>query len=390
MRSITIIGAGIAGPVAALRLAQSGYQCTVFERASSPQTIGGAINLAPNGLRLLDRLGVLQKILRHGCKVDSFEMRNERGGILGYFPNSSTDGYVGVRIMRAELQRILLGELAQRGMQVVFQSVLESVSEQGGKVIAKFSNGTTAEADFLVGADGIHSTVRKYVLHPQEISPQYTGTALVYGILDTNNLPTEVVSSMHVMLGVFGRKGFFAAAFCDSQRSRLYWISAVEKPIAEKLDDPVQIKAQELSKFGHFYTPIPEIIVQTTEFFSWPIYELPVLDHWSRGKVVLVGDAAHAIPPDKGQGVSQAIEDIFILARIWDSGKELSRYQELRQPRVEKLRETMKLERRDRERGPWAALLRDWVFWVFLKVVNLLGSWWSDKTFGYDPDVVGI
>ena len=392
MPSVTIIGAGIAGPAAALRFSQCGYHCKVYERASSAQTIGGAVNLAPNGLRLFDRLGVLQEITRQGCTVESFQMRNERGAILGYFPNSSADGYVGVRIMRATLQAILLSAAKSKGVDFNYGMTLKSVAEKDGKVIATFSNGTIADGDYLVGADGIHSTVRQYVAYPKEkeICPRYTGTALVYGILDANVLPTEVVSSMHATSGVFGQKGFFASAFCDNPRTRLYWISSVTKAVAEKLDDPDEIRSQELSKFGNFYKPIPEIIQRTAEFFSWPIYELPFLEHWVKGKVVLIGDAAHALPPDKGQGVSQAIEDVFVLARVIESGAALARYEEIRQPRIEKLRDSIKNGRKERERGLWEAWFRDWIFWIFLKVLNILGNRLTRDLFGYDPDIIVI
>jgi 2-polyprenyl-6-methoxyphenol hydroxylase-like FAD-dependent oxidoreductase len=179
---------------------------------------------------------VFQDISQQGCVAPSFELRTECGALLGYFSNSSADGYSGVRIMRSELHQILLEKLRGKGVKVLFGMSLGSVREEDGKVTASFNDGTmTEEAGFLVDADGIHSKVRKYVTHPQELLPEYTGTALVYGILNTNVLPEWTVSSMHATSGDFGRKEFFASAFCDMVRTRLYWISSVTKGRAEKL-----------------------------------------------------------------------------------------------------------------------------------------------------------
>jgi hypothetical protein len=112
--SVIIIGGGLAGPVAALRLTQAGYKCIVYQRSPSAQTMGGAVNLAPNRRRLLDRLGVLEEILQQGCIVDSLELRPERGAVLGYLPNSSADGYSGVRIMRFQPEHTAQAASEQR------------------------------------------------------------------------------------------------------------------------------------------------------------------------------------------------------------------------------------------------------------------------------------
>lgn len=287
---------------------------------------------------------------------------------------------------------ILLDEAKRQGVGVEFGRALEALKQEEANMFVTLSDGTVVEGDLVIGADGIHSRVREYVTDPDRKNPEYTGTSLVYGLLDTSALSPDDVSSMPATSGVFGLKGFFASAFCNEERSRLYWISSRTKPIAEKLDDPAVIRSQELEKFGDFLPPvIPAIIKHTNEFFSWPIYELPVLDHWNRGNVILVGDAAHALPPDKGQGFSQAMEDVFVLARVIEKGAELSQYEEIRKPRVEKLREVIRRDKKDRaDTGPWMAWFRDWSVWFFLKVLGLVGSRWANSTFGYDPDAAAI
>lgn len=390
MSTFLIIGAGIAGPTAAIRLAQDGHRCTIFERSAQPHTIGGAVNLAPNGVRLLSRLGV-SDIKKRGCTVQSFELRDERGGILGYVDNRSKDGFAGIRIMRSVLQEELLREARHQGVEVVFGKAFQSVREDSDeKVIATFKDGSIAKGDFLIGADGIHSTVREYILNGRELKPRYTGQSLVYGILPTKYVAGVDYAAMHATFGVFARKGFFAAAFTDETRQALYWIAARSEAVVGKKDNPEQIRSEELERFKDLYEPIPQIISATDEFFSWPVYELPEMDNWSRGRVVLVGDAAHALPPNRGQGVSQAIEDIFLLGRVISKGLSLRRYEELRKPRIAKLRATIQGQRREQERGPWAQWFRCWAVWAGLQAMRVLGWVWEYDYFAYDPDTVDV
>lgn len=385
-----IIGGGIAGPVAALRLAQDGHRCTVYERAARPHTIGGAINLAPNGLRLLSRLGIGDEVRRRGCAVPAFDVRDEGGAALGSVANASRDGlFPGVRIMRSALQEVLLAEVARRsGVAVEFGRELVAVEGDGDGVVARFVDGSVAVGDYLVGADGIHSTVRGYVA--ADVTPEYTRQSLVYGILPTKDLPDVDFAAMPPTCAVFARRGFFAAAFTDESRSCLYWIAAKTKEVAERSSDVEKIRAEEYERFKQLYEPLPQIIAATNEFFSWPVYELPELERWYKGRVVLVGDAAHALPPNMGQGVSQAIEDVFMLARVVSHSRGFDRYEELRKPRIAKLRATIRKQTREQERGPWSQWLMTWGFWAFLKAVAVLNLFMAWDDFAYDPDTIKI
>jgi len=381
-----IIGAGVAGPVAALRLLQDGHRCRIYERTASPQTIGGAVNLAPNGMRLIARLGVADEVRRAGCDVPQMSVLDETGARLGDFPNTSRDGFVGIRIMRSELQRVLLAEVRARGCEVYFGKALAEITERGGdgRVVARFKDGSQAEGEYLIGADGIHSATRAYVAG--DITPEFAKQSLVYGILPAEDVPHVDFAAFPPTSGVFARRGFFASAFTDNERTRMYWITAKKKEVAERTEDGDVIRAEELDRFKALYKPIPELIAATNEFFSWPVYELPVLERWHEGRVVLVGDAAHALPPNQGQGVSQAFEDVFVLARVIAHGAGFRRYEELRMPRIAKLRKTIKAQSREHERGPWAQVFITWAFWLFLKVAAVLSLVWEWDNFAYDPD----
>jgi 2-polyprenyl-6-methoxyphenol hydroxylase-like FAD-dependent oxidoreductase len=390
-KTILIIGAGIAGPTAALRLTNDGYKCTVFERAPTPTTIGGAVNVAPNGMRLFERLGVGDAIRKRGCTVDAFEIMEERGGVVGRFENKSRDGFCGVRIMRSSLQEVLLGKMKEKGVEILYGKNLDSVEENGetGKVNARFLDGTVVEGDLLIGADGIHSATRHFVVG-DDYKPEYSGQSLVYGIVRTDDVPGADLSTLAPTVAVFARRGFFAMAFTDESRKKLYWIAAKDRLLTETSTDADKIRSEEVERFKDLYKPLPDIISSTKEFFSWPVYELPDIPRWSKGNVVLVGDAAHALPPNQGQGLSQAVLDIFVLARVVKMGAPLKRYEDIRRPEVAKLRAQMKGSDRHVERGPWGHWARVWLFWGFLKLRSVLNLFWEWNNFGYDPDTVDI
>jgi 2-polyprenyl-6-methoxyphenol hydroxylase-like FAD-dependent oxidoreductase len=390
MTRFLIIGGGIAGPVAALRLVQDGHQCTLYERSPEPRTIGGAVSVAPNGMRLLEKLELRSKIENMGCMVDNFEIKDDKGGDIGMFCMKSKDGYSSVRIMRRKLQEVLLDECEERGIEVHFGKALEHVAQDEKSITARFADGSSANGDFIIGADGIHSKTRDFVTD-EPVKAKHTGSSIVYGILPTDSLSSIDFSNLPSTMGVSAPAGFFSSMFTDNEHSQLYWVTIKAKPSAQL--DTNKTRAQELARFKDTFAPIPEVISATNEFFAWDIHELPRLSSWSKGKIVLVGDAAHALPPNQGQGVSQAIEDIFVLANVIAKNggtEDFSKYFDIRRPQVDKLRESFKGEDKQAEKGPWAHWFRVWGFWGMLKVVNLerIVPYWD--RYGIDVDEIAV
>jgi len=390
MRTILIIGGGVAGPVAALRFARDGHKCIIFERASGPQTIGGAINLAPNGFRMITTLGVGEETKKRACLVPELEIRDEKGSLLGTFANSSKDGFTGLRLMRSDLQAVLLEEIRRQGIAVNYRKNLSETREVNGKVIATFLDGTAVEGDMLIGADGIHSKVREYVVGDSSIQPQYTGQSLIYGIVPMKDVPDIDAASLPKTTAVFCKRGFFAAAFTNERRESLYWFCGSEKEQAEFSVDAAKLRAEASARFGDVFAPFPRCIEATNEFFAWPTFRLPELKSWYRGNVVLVGDAAHALPPNGGQGVSQAMEDVFCLARVVAAGKDLARFQELRAPRINKLRGNRAAQGREKEKSEWGLWATSWMVWSALSLYRVWTYFWAYDMFAYDIDKIEV
>lgn len=200
-----------------------------------------------------------------------------------------------------------------------FGKELADACEQGGKMAASLKDGASEVGVFLNGED---------------VKPVHKGYSIVYGILPTENVPDVDCSSLHPTFGIFAPKGFFAAAFTDNDRSQLYWLSVKASKPGQKLSSD-EIRSQEHERCKEVFFPVSQIIEATNIFFAWDIYELPPFWRRSQSSAVLIGDAAHALPPNKRQRVSQAIENVFVLVRVIEAGSELERYAGVRTPRVE-------------------------------------------------------
>ena len=195
---MTIIGAGPAGLLAALRLKLSNnITPVIYEIRDVPTTLGGAIAIPSNGLRLLHRLGVYDKLLARGALTPKIVLHSIEGKIVGEMDavswSKEKTGFSYLRIRRTDIVDALIEVVTDAGIPIHFGKRLEAISEDESGVTAKFADGTVETSDFLLGCDGIHSAVRKLYVDP-EITPTYTGIATLYSLVDTHQLREEFSS----------------------------------------------------------------------------------------------------------------------------------------------------------------------------------------------------
>ena len=238
--------------------------------------------------------------------------------------------------MRGAVSRVLREAAEEAGVRFEFRKTLLSVTEHDGTVTARFADGTTVDGSSLVGADGIHSRTR-YSYFTDAPRPTYTGIINLGGVAQTDLQPTG--RAMHM---VFGRRGFFGTPFgpvarltgsATSHRRRNRSWSADARN--ERLVSSTTARSpRERSAGGH---ADPAGLVWPLG--AWPVYDLLSLPTWHRGAVCLMGDAAHAVGPHVGQGVSLALEDAFVLAKclrdIPQASRAFSAFERLRRSRVE-------------------------------------------------------
>ncbi|MEV2278212.1 FAD-dependent monooxygenase [Nocardiopsis sp. NPDC049922] len=400
MRAI-VIGSGIGGPVAATALRRAGIDVSVHEAHAGPGiTLGAQLNLAPNGLAVLRTLGLLDAVLAAPGTIpnSAIDFRSGTGRRLGMIDDGSTaleEGLQSVSVRRGELQAALARAASDHGVTVEYGRRFVRHTDTGSSVVAEFEDGSTEEADILIGADGIHSRVRRG-MDPSAPAPVYTGLLDQGGWTSAPGLPTTPPSTSRL---VWGRRAFFG--YQSAPDGTVYWfVNTPHRDLDEaelRSHDAAWWKRSALDLFTDQMPEITAILEASEERWFTPraVHTIPTLPHWVRGRVGLLGDAAHALPNSSGQGASMALEDAATLATclrdVTGPAAALATYERLRRPRVERII-TEGTQRGDLKliTNPVGVFLRDRVLLplVFRMVARTEGhSWIFDHRVDFDARV---
>jgi 2-polyprenyl-6-methoxyphenol hydroxylase-like FAD-dependent oxidoreductase len=386
-----IIGGGIAGPALALFLKRTGLQPIVFEAHEGASSIGGGLQIAPNGMQVLNQLNLTEPLLQSGVESAEFCFENQSGKVLACIPNGPTSRYSlpALFISRSVLHGVLLQELQRQGIPIHYSKRLQGIVSDETGVTAEFSDGSLAEGTILIGADGIHSQARRIVF-PDTPPPSYTGLMVVGGFArDPSLRPAneKLLSRAHM---IYGANGFFGYGYYDrSDPAAIMWWShqqRVEEPSKDELRsvDADTLREQLIDRHRGWSDPVQAILRSSQRILSGPIHDLPNLKAWSKDRVVLIGDAAHAISPHAGQGVSLALEDAICLAmhlRKEPHADAFVNFQQDRQARVEKIvAEARKRGESKHSLPPAGAKIRDLMLGMFLR---LRGNRMFDEVYRY-------
>jgi 2-polyprenyl-6-methoxyphenol hydroxylase-like FAD-dependent oxidoreductase len=307
---VGIVGAGTSGAYLAKLLVQQGVQVTVFERAPYPRTEGCGILLVQSGMKTLQQGGseICQKIIAAGMPAQRFEFRNLRGGIISSEPVSyAEDELPGMLVHRKAILEAILDGLPADCIRC--NAELKSVSQTEDVVIAHFQDGSQWEGDLLVGADGILSQVRQFVVPGVELS--YLGDLVWRGVVADQTFCTDG------NFIVYTRGRGIYANFFDIGEDRTHWGFFVEKDRADPengLQPRHVIPSDQLAKLPADARAVIEATPpeQIVSHYSYDIDPLPRLHS---GRVVLIGDAAHAKSPARAKGMTSGLEDSLSLAR---------------------------------------------------------------------------
>lgn len=369
-----MVGCGIGGPAVAIALKQAGIVPVVFEaypRASADK--GAFLNVASNGIDALRTIGVDPGVLAEGFPTPRMVMWSARGKRLGEVENGGVlaDGSVSLTIRRAALHLSMRDEAERRGIRTTYDKRLIAIEHAEGGVVARFDDGTRAEGDLLVGADGIHSKTRR-IVDPDCPPPRYTGQLSIGGVArGTQVAPTPGTYHM-----IFGRRAFFG--YSVTVAGDAYWFANVgfdEEPARDTLGG---IAAETWKRwlarlFASDVGPALEMIQETgDDVAAYPIYDLPKVPRWYGDRIVLVGDAAHATSPSSGQGASMAFEDAAVLAKcLRDTATPeaaFAAYEGLRRARVERVVRYSKQVGNTKIAGPVGSWFRDLFMPIGLKL----------------------
>ena len=328
---VAIIGAGLAGLCLAVALHQQGVKATVYESRSSPLNIGGAVMLSPNALKILDALDMYQDVRSRGYNFDLLEMVKVTGEVLERYEFGGAEkyGYQANRCYRHELIDVILSRVKSLGIPVEFgQKYTRVVEESDDQVTWESSDGTHHTTSFLVGADGIHSSVRKY-LYP-EIEPKFIGMAGITAVAPASKV-TYPHGKIDKPLTIISEKGAFVIAPQRPDASEMFFgkqkkvdekdRAGWDKILADK-QDLIKFLQEDAEDFGEAAVTASANII-TEKMNVWPFYIIPPLGKWASTKrrVVILGDSAHAIPPSAGQGINQAFEDLYMFSLLLSASK---------------------------------------------------------------------
>jgi 2-polyprenyl-6-methoxyphenol hydroxylase-like FAD-dependent oxidoreductase len=347
---VIIVGGGIAGPAAAIALRQIGVEVVMLEaRPHTDADAGSWFTLAPNGVHALDELGARHLAAAIGLPSERNVMVGASGAVLGTMSLGVplADGTVALTMKRSRLAQALVEEAGRRGADVRPGSrvvAVESDAAAGvgvGEATVVLEDGGRIVGDLVVGADGIHSLVRR-AIDPAAAAVRYVGLTNFGGI--TERTPLAATLAARQWHFVFGSRAFFGAH--PTPEGDVVWFVNVPRPAITDAErgstSPQQWQEQLVTLLAGDAGPAADL-VRTGRLELWAdnTHDLGRVNHWHRGRLVIIGDAAHAPSPSSGQGASLALEDAVVLATcLRDAGsleEALTAYEGLRRDRVERI-----------------------------------------------------
>jgi len=339
---IAIVGGGIGGLAAALSLLREGIDVQVFEQAAELREVGAGIQVSPNASRVLHRFGMAAELSRRGVRPQAWHQRRWDDGrtLLRTDLGDAVAAAFGApyyHFHRADLLQALLDRLPPGRLHAGHRLV--AATDLGDRVELRFAEGGTATADALVGADGIHSTVRSLLFGAEQ--PSFTGCIAYRGLVPAARL-AHLAIPVETFVWMGPGRHFVHYYVCGGEL--LNFVAVIDRD-AWTLESWTEHGAvtDALAAFEGWHRQVREILSAVPETFVWGLFDRPPMAAWSAGRITLLGDACHAMLPFMAQGAAQAIEDGATLATCLARGDAaavpaaLQRYQALRLPRVTRI-----------------------------------------------------
>ena len=364
---VLIVGAGLAGLSLAIAMRRQGVDPEIVERQATWPMQGAGIYLVGNAMRSLRVLGVADDVRGRGSVIRTQSFMTDRGRRLAEIDTGSVWASCGpcVGVRRSDLQEALIGAL--RTPPLRFSTVVETLELGEEEVAVRFSDGSEGVYDLVVGADGIRSSIRQHVFG--DSTPRFCGQVAWRFLV---RCPPSITGWTLFS----GRRGAFLFIPVGSDHAYCYADAAVTGPV----DDPIEGRVERLrSRFAGYASPVPEALAELTspDQIHFGAIEEILQEPWAKGRVLLIGDAAHATSPNMASGAAMAFEDSLVLSKLIGSDRGIEQviheYSNQRAARVRWVHEKSHL--RDRIRS-LPTVLR-----------NLLMSYFGDRIYraNYEP-----
>jgi 6-hydroxynicotinate 3-monooxygenase len=311
---IAIVGAGLGGMTTAGLMQRAGFSVSVYEQADAFSRIGAGIHLSANVMIVMRRLGIERKLVDIGLTPDAFVSRQwDSGDVLFELPLGADGerrfGAPYINVHRGDLHAVL--ESALEPSTIAFGHKLTALEEGPSGVKLTFANGSTAEANIVIGADGVNSKVREVLLGADR--PRFSGHIAhraIYPAHLLNGLPIRPCSKW------WGPDKHILVYYMTQAREEVYVVSSVPAPSWES--DASFLPGDRdafVAAFDGFHPELRQVVAAAPSVTEWPIFDREPVECWSRGRLVLLGDASHPLRPYMASGAAMAIEDGAVLAR---------------------------------------------------------------------------
>ncbi|NEB74633.1 FAD-dependent monooxygenase [Streptomyces sp. SID14478] len=384
-----IIGGGIAGPSAAMALQRADIDATVYESHSGgADNVGIFMTLGSNGIDALRSIDADAPAVAAGFPTPGIDMVSTTGKTLGQVRTSRPDGDLTSRTLkRADLYSALRDEALRRGIDIQYGKRLVDVKDTGNGIRAIFADGTEEHGDLLIGCDGLHSTVRT-LIDPTAPAPAYSGLIGLGGY--TRGVPVNTPAGSYQMM--FGKHAFFG--YAPAPDGEVWWFVNLPRPSEPARGElegtgAEQWRSHLTELFADDAGPAAELIRASHEILpASPVHAMMGVPAWHRGRIIAIGDAAHAPSPTSGQGASLSIEDAVELAKALRDLPTIegafAAYETLRRPRVEQIVKQAARINNNKAAGPIGRVSRDLMMPLILP--RLANSKHTRQTYGYHID----
>ncbi|HEX9877785.1 MAG TPA: FAD-dependent monooxygenase [Gammaproteobacteria bacterium] len=341
-RTVAIVGGGMGGLATAATLSRAGLDVTIYEQAKAFTRIGAGIQMMPNSMKVLRRIGVEEVLRATSFKPYSHLNRVwDSGEIIRELPMpESLFGAPYLCMHRADLTAALTSAIPEGSL--TLNKKLVGLDHKNGRVELAFEDGTRAQADAVVGADGAHSVVRDIIVGPDE--PLHKGRIAYRAVFSSSRLAGRDIGPSRTKW--WGIDRHIVIYYVRSDRSEIYFVTSVPEPAGWLTRESWSAKGDvdELcAAYEGFHSDVRAVLEACPDCHKWAILEREPLSRWSAGRVALLGDACHAMTPYMAQGAATAIEDAAVLARCIeafggdDFAAAFKLYEAHRKPRTSKI-----------------------------------------------------
>lgn len=336
---VLVVGAGIGGLTAALALLRIGIDVRVYEQANVLREVGAGVALSPNAVKVLQRLGVAQGLRACAVVPESLDTRDwQSGAVLGRVPlgeaATSRWGAPFYHLHRADLHSVLRTAFGDE--RLFLGARASAIENPEAPVVVKFADGSSATGDVLVGADGIHSVVRDYVAGADQAS--WSRQVSWRGLAPASVGRAIGLETRHHSF--WGPRKQFVCFYVSGGRL-VNWVGNTQsdEEWPEESWSARGDRDEVAALFKDWHPQVRALIAGTEQVYKWALFDRPPLQHWTRGRVTVLGDAAHPMLPYMAQGASQSIEDAYILANSFamspdDPSGAISSYAQRRRERT--------------------------------------------------------